>query len=130
MKFDISITTEITPEIVHYIKKGIDEIPYCTETLETIEKAVVHNQGNIYTIKLGNELYGVMVTSFIRAEPKNLLNLFLLSGKDMSLWQDQYYDFVVETIKLLNARLIVTGRKSWKRIFPTLEEVGTVFMLE
>jgi len=115
VKFDISISTEITPEIIHYIQKGISNLSYCTETIETISKAVVHNQGTIYTIKLRDELYGVMVSSFIQAFPKSFFNVFLLSGKDMDLWKDQYYDFVVETARMLNARIIVWHTKGMNR---------------
>lgn len=131
MRFDISITKEFTPEIISYIQDGIDRTnDYCIETVESIKLAVQHDQGNIYTIKYGQELFGVMVSSFTKGTPKNFFTIFILSGKDIDLWRQQFHDFIIETIKIMNARLVVTGRKGWIKIFPVLKEVGRVYTLD
>lgn len=129
MKFDVSMTNQITPEITSYIQKAIDETPVCVDTIEEVMYGLNTGKVSLFTIKLDDELYGVMVAGLMRKD-KNYFNIIYLSGKDIKLWKDEFQKWVISTIKTLDATLVVIGRKGWDRVFPVLKEVGSIFTLE
>jgi hypothetical protein len=85
--------------------------------------------GWLHLIQQENALKGVFFANF-RSEPNKgiIYNIVLLAGDDMEAWKDDIYAFWYQKAKALAAsEVILFGRRGWGRIFPDLEEIGTIF---
>lgn len=87
------------------------------------------NAGWVHLIYQKKALKGAFFANF-RTEPKKgiIYNIVLLAGDDMEMWKNDIYRFwYAKALSLSASEVILLGRRAWGRIFPDLEEIGTIF---
>lgn len=126
----VSITQvhELPPEAEILLQKTIEETPACVETIGSIMEAVRTEQGFLWLIHENDKIYGAMFAHFIEAE-KRYFNVVTLGGVEMEKWQEELLAFVKRIKKETDSTMIIVTRKGWKKIYPELKEIGSVFIL-
>lgn len=124
----IARINELPPEAEVLLQKTIDETPACSETIESIKQDVATGESVLYLISEDEKIYAVMLGNLIEAE-KRYFNVYLLGGTQIEKWKDELLAFIKTILAYTDSQLLIITRKGWKKIYPELREIGSVFVL-
>lgn len=119
---------ELSSEAASLLQKTIDETPACDETIEDLRAVVKAGESLLFLISDKNILLAAFLGHFIEAE-KRYFNVYLLGGDKMELWKDDLLAYLKHFTKTTSSELLLITRKGWKKIYPELKEIGSIYIL-
>lgn len=110
----------------HYLAEAARRTPASTDRIE-ITLEIAKKYGEIYEVYKSGLIGCIYVLTYNTKEGK-VLSPVLVGGKDMGLWQQDLYDFLVAEAKKLDAVAIrFIARKGWGKLYPMCRNIGTIY---
>ena len=105
------------PDIEPHIERAMEQSFRTDDTLATVTGNLAGGQTDIVLIESGYELKGVAVVELMQRKDGMWLNVWGLSGADMSLWLDgllEHLEYMASEFQLEG--VMCGGRLGWERM--------------
>lgn len=116
-------------DAIRYIESALENTPGGIMTLNDVIAGVVEKHGSLFLIE-EDGIIGItyLEVNYIKSEP--ILNIALLSGKDIRKWRREYYDFIQAICLSAGiSRILIIGREGWDRLMPDFpsKRIGIIY---
>lgn len=115
------------PKAIQYLQDATDRTPGSVSRLDVTLDIAKKGYGNIYLIFDENTLTGVAYILVYPSPRGKIVSPILVGGDNMRSWQKDFYDFIQDFARKLNAvKIRWIGRKGWMKAYPKSKVIGYV----
>lgn len=120
---------QLDPKAKHYLSEAVRRTPASTDRIDiTLELAKKY--GEIYQVYSGELTGAVYILTYDTKEGK-VVSPVLVGGKNLSGWQKNLHDFLINEASKLDAVAIrFIARKGWGKLYPMCRNIGTIYELK
>lgn len=134
MSFNIRLACpseiESNPEAIKYLERGATDFGGMASVAKCLEQAR-NGAGIFILINSAIKLAGAAYLTFTQQETGRIMTSVLLAGDDFVDWWGELREFYYKLLKEQHCdEFVMMGRRGFKKFFPELEEVATVFRLK
>lgn len=113
---------------IRYLREANRRTPANTSRIEITLEIAKKGYGNIYLIYNGVWLCGACYILVYDTDEGKITAPILVGGDNLHLWHDDFYNFIQEFSRMVNAvKIHFIARKGWLRAYPKSRVIGYVF---
>lgn len=131
-KFEISTPEQISgdPLAIKFLEDGASGFGGILSVKKALDEYII-GQSLFVTVKEDESTIGAIYLTFTQQEVGKVMSSILLGGYKFSSWADQLSDFYYRLAQDNKCdEFMLMGRKGFKKYFPELCEVATVFRVK